>query len=676
MIPPTAGGSMRCVGAALAALLWSGLPGCGGLTGWFEEEVPAPEVAAPAPIARPEGADGAKTNLGAVSYVWDARAGDPAVPADLGGPGFTGEGWTTRTTLTQVASPGAPQGGTLVTNMPDWPATLRVYGPHKNTSINVNLRNLTYQTLLDLDPVTTELIPSLATHWWISPDRLTFRFRINPAARWSDGTEVTAEDVLATYRLLMDPTLQDSAGSQVLGHVQPPVALSKYVIEVTATDDRWTNFYYFATDLFLLPAAEVGAITGAEYLDRYQFAYTGTTGPYTVRPEDVKTGSSLALTRRRDWWMEDNPSMDGWFNFDRIQYDVVKDPPLAFEKVKKGELDYFVVQRAQWWAEDIPLIGAVKRGLLVPHKFFNEVPGGFAGIAINLHRPPLDDVNVRRALQMLYDRERMIEKLLYKEYDPLTSFFPNSAYANPANEKVRYDEAGAVALLERSGWTEINEDGYRVKDGKSLAFTLTYATPPAERFLTLFQASCQKAGIKIDLQLLSASAAWKAASDKEFTLYYIQWSGVLFPNPETMWSSALAFAPGNNNITGYVNPNVDALLDRYTREYDLGGRADLLRQVDALLAADLPYVLTWYPPSQRVLFWNRFGMPPWGTARTGTWAENEGLWALWWVDPAKDQALTEAREDPSRVMEPLPMETHFWPAWSAVHAAASSRPVP
>src|SRR5262245_17704770 len=117
--------------------------------------------------------------------------------------------------------------------------------------------------------------------------------------------------------------------------------------------------------------------------------------------------------------MEDNPALDGWFNFDRIRFDVVKDAPLAFEKVKNGELDYFVVVKAQGWAEGLPPLDGVERGLLVPHKFFNEVPIGFAGIAMNLQRPPLDDAQVRRALQMLFDRQTMIEKLLYNEYEPL-----------------------------------------------------------------------------------------------------------------------------------------------------------------------------------------------------------------------------------------------------------------
>lgn len=617
------------------------------------------DPAPPAPPAPSEGPIEPKT----VAYAWSPAAGDPAVPADLGGPGFTGQGWTTHTEITQVGVPDAPQGGTLVTDVPDWPATLRAYGPYTNSSVNYTLRSLVYQTLLDLDPATAEYIPCLATHWWISPDRTTFRFRINPEARWSDGAEVTAADVVATFGLVTDPALGDSAGSQAFAHLERPVALSKYVVEVRAKDDRWTNFHHFATDLFVLPAAQVGA--SADYLDRFQFAYTAVSGPYQVLPSDVVSGQSLTLTRRRDWWMEENPSMDGWFNFDRIRLEVVKDLGLAFEKVKKGELDYFVVRKAQWWAEELPALDAVRRGLLVPHKFFTENPGGFAGLAINLQRAPLTDVRVRRALQMLFDRETMIDKQLYREYSPLRSFFPGSEYANPENELVRYDEAGAVALLEQAGFTALDGRGYRVKDGEPLAITLMYSTPTAEPFLTLFQSSCKRAGIDVELKLLNPATAMKAAKDKAFDLYFVQWGGMSFPTPETMWHSSLAAVPGNNNITGYANPEVDALIEQYGREYDPARRTDLLRRMDALLMAGFPYVLSWYPPAQRVVFWNKFGAPPWGTPRTGPWAENEALWALWWVDPELDRQLTAAKADPTATMTRRPLETHFWPSRSS-----------
>ena len=137
----------------------------------------------------------------------------PSVPAEQGGKGFKGEGWETNTNFVLQGDPHAVKGGVLRYFLPDFPGTLRMYGPESNSQFNGNVSSLLYETLLGIDPNTLEFIPALATHWQTSPDKMTFRFRLNPNARFSDGTPVTAEDVVATYDFLMDPTFQISMQS-------------------------------------------------------------------------------------------------------------------------------------------------------------------------------------------------------------------------------------------------------------------------------------------------------------------------------------------------------------------------------------------------------------------------------------------------------------------------------
>ena len=104
--------------------------------------------------------------------------GDPSVPPELGGPGFTGEGW-------QTASPGplgdprAVKGGSIISYIPNWPENLRVYGTGSNTYLNSIVESLCYESLLSLHPETLEPVPSLASHWKISDDNM----------------EISAEDV-------------------------------------------------------------------------------------------------------------------------------------------------------------------------------------------------------------------------------------------------------------------------------------------------------------------------------------------------------------------------------------------------------------------------------------------------------------------------------------------------
>lgn len=631
------------------ALLWGCSGGGGEAKDGGAEPTPTPPELPAGPLAE----------IPVVDSAWDPKAGDPSVPAELGGPGFTGEGWTTAR-ISQIGDPKAPQGGSLSQPLPDWPATLRMHGQNWNTSFNYFVADVLYDTLLDYDPATLDLVPRLATHWQISEDKTTYRFRINPAAKWSDGKPVTAADVVATYKLYMDPTALMPSSLLTWGKFEEPKAVSPYIVEVKTKEENWRNFMYFGAEFLVLPAHEIGGITGTEYLDKYQFAYTAVSGPYEVRPEDIQSGQSITLTRRKDWWGESNPAWDGLYNFEELSFVVVQDEQLRFEKVKKGELDYFWVNKAQWWAEDVPKVEEVKRGMLVPRKFFTEAPIGTQGIAINTKLAPLDDLRVRKALQHLYDRDLMIEKLFYDEYEPLTSYFQSPTYANPNNPPMGYDELTAVELLEQAGWTEKDGEGYRTKDGRRLKFTLSYAQAGSERFLTLFQEACKKAGIQLELQLLTPATAWKNLQAKQYELHAQAWGGLIFPNPETAWKGELADQVDNNNVTSFKSARVDELLVAYDHEYDAKRRQEIIREIDGLIYEQVPYVLGWYGPSQRVVYWNKFGMPEWGVPR---YLDKDDMFITWWVDPEREKRLEAARKDTAQKLEAPPIENRFWEAW-------------
>ena len=155
----------------------------------------------------------------------DAGA-DPSVPAEQGGKGFKGDGWQTNTEFDLIGDPRAVKGGTIHDYMPDFPNTMRFVGPSQ-TAINALLfPALVYETLLGLHPTTLGYIPALATHWQISPDKLTYRFRIDPNARWSDGQPVVADDVVASWQFYTDRGLQDPMQYVVFDKFEKPVAAS------------------------------------------------------------------------------------------------------------------------------------------------------------------------------------------------------------------------------------------------------------------------------------------------------------------------------------------------------------------------------------------------------------------------------------------------------------------
>src|SRR5206468_9096274 len=124
--------------------------------------------------------------------------------------------------------------------MSDFPTTLRVFGP--NVSVwNQMLHGIVYESLLGLHPTSLEYVPALATHWQVSPDTMTLRFRIDPNARFNDGTPVTSEDVIESWRLHVDKTLQDPFQNAQFDQFEKPVAESKYIVRVKSKKPGWTG---------------------------------------------------------------------------------------------------------------------------------------------------------------------------------------------------------------------------------------------------------------------------------------------------------------------------------------------------------------------------------------------------------------------------------------------------
>src|SRR6185295_10820428 len=108
----------------------------------------------------------------------DADSGaDPSVPAEQGGKGFDGKGWETNTDFDLIGDPHAVKGGILRDWMMSFTGTLRMGGPEWNTGTNYMISSLVYESLVGLNPTTYKYMPSLATHWKISPDKMTFWFR-------------------------------------------------------------------------------------------------------------------------------------------------------------------------------------------------------------------------------------------------------------------------------------------------------------------------------------------------------------------------------------------------------------------------------------------------------------------------------------------------------------------
>ena len=117
----------------------------------------------------------------------------------------------------------------------EFPSTFRSIGKDSRQQINGLIEGLQYETLLSFDYEKFEWSPSLATHWKISSDSLTYWFRLNPNGKWADGWDVIAEDIVSTFKLLIDDGHQDPNVANNWDELfEVPVSESKYLFKVTA----------------------------------------------------------------------------------------------------------------------------------------------------------------------------------------------------------------------------------------------------------------------------------------------------------------------------------------------------------------------------------------------------------------------------------------------------------
>jgi microcin C transport system substrate-binding protein len=596
----------------------------------------------------------------------DAGA-DSAVPADQGGKGFTGKGWQTNTDFELIGDPRAVKGGTLrQAGMTDFPSTLRYWGPNR-TAWNLMLHSMAYETLVDLHPTSMEYIPMLATHWQVSEDKQTFRFRLDPSARWSDGAPVVAEDVIASWKLVVDKTIQDPAITNMYSNFDAPIAESKYIVSVHAKTVNWQNFLYFAQTLFIYPAHALKGLTGETYVRQYNYKLLPGTGAYTVAESDVEKGKSIRIRRRQDYWAEKHRRNIGRNNFDVIQQVVVRDRNLEFEMVKRGDLDYYIVSRAQVWAQELEYPN-IKRGLQQKRKVFNHNPQGILGIAINTRREPYDDIRVRKALRHLYNRELMIEKLMFNEYVPMDSAFPGSVYENPANEKIRYDPQKALQLLAEAGWTTRDSAGRLTKNGRPLQLEMVYPDQQSERHFTIFQEDLRRVGIGLNLRLVTFETLVKLLDERTFDMAMIGYTGELFPSPETSWLSSLADEKNTNNITGFKNPRADDIIHEYGKTFDFAKRVTQLRELDGIFSNQHHWIYEWTAPFvRRFVFLNKFGMPKGVLTRIG---DDRDVPTLWWIDPDKAAKYEAALKDQSIQLGEEPSDDKYWLEFAQVESKA------
>ncbi len=532
-----------------------------------------------------------------------------------------------------LASPAAVVGGRLRTFAGGAPKSLNVF--LDNNSFTGQVFGLLFESLLDSDPLTADHVPGLARRWTVSADGTRFTFEIDPLARWSDGRPVTAGDVCWTFEVVTAPGSLAGVYKMLLEPFDPPEALDERTVRFTARDPHWRNLGT-AGGLPVLPRHAHG---GADFdINDLQFEFPVVSGPYRLGQH--RENLLLTLERRADWWGWARASNRHKLNFETIEYRFFAERENAFEAFRKDQLDVFPVYTARLWVQETQGERFV-RNWIVRQAVRNQRPVGFQGFAMNLRRAPYDDVRVRRALAHLLDRDRLNRSLMFRSYFLHRSYFEDLYDAeHPCeNPEYGYDPARAAELLAEAGWRPNPATGWLERDGRPLVVRFLSRDMTADRFLAVYREDLRAVGIQLEVERKDIAAWFRDMDEFNFDMTWAAWGSGLFKDPESLWHSREADRPSGNNITGFRDERVDALIERQKTEFDVGTRHAICREIDRLLTEACPYVLLWNSDTTRLLYWNRFGMPETVLSKYG----GEGaLLAYWWHDPDSDEDLRDA----------------------------------
>ncbi|KPA14677.1 ABC transporter, substrate-binding protein, family 5 [Candidatus Magnetomorum sp. HK-1] len=533
-----------------------------------------------------------------------------------------------------ISSPDALPGGQLAIFAGQSPKSLNYY--LDNNSFTAEVFGALYETLIDMNPMTLSYEPDLASKWTISADKKTFTFTLDPKARWSDGRTITAHDIKWTYDAILNPKNMTGVHKVSLERFLSPIVLDDQTIQFTAKEVHWVN---------------LGAVGGFHILPKHvfekkdfnqiNFSFPVVSGPYQL--DTIKEGRYITLKRRDGWWARKDIRNKGMGNFDILKFMFFADRENAFEAFKKGHIDLFPIYTARIWINETHG-KKFEKNWIIRQKIYNHRPVGFQGFAMNMRKPPLDDVRTRKALCMLIDREKMNKTLMYNQYFLHKSYYEDlydQKHPNP-NPGLPFDKKAARKLLHDAGWQVNPSTGLLEKNKQPFVITFLSRSASSHKFLTIYQEDLKDVGISLKIDNKDWAAWAKDMDTFSYQMTWAAWGAGVFKNPEGMWASKEADRSGGNNITGFKHPEVDKLIDEQKQIFDVSKRHAICRKVDQYLINAVPYALLWNINYTRLLYWNKFGVPE--TVLSKYDDERSAYW-YWWFDPDSSAELDDAQKN-------------------------------
>lgn len=417
-------------------------------------------------------------------------------------------------------------------------------------------------------------IPGIANRWETSRDGLTWTFHLRPA-RWSDGSLVTAQDFISAWRRLLAPaTAARTAqtlwvlknGQAITAGRRPPTALGAAApnpATVVLTLERPAPYLpELLTQPCALPLPASALKTGPR-----PNSYVSD-GPYRLK--NWVPGDHVTLVKNPRFYDAAGVKID------TVNYFPTADSEAALRRLRAGELDMQTpIPSAQiaWLKTNMPGTLYIMPSLALAY------------VAINLRDPALADIRVRRALNLVYDREAVAEKVMKLGERPAYAFVPPNMADYAGGPQLDFKSMPMTARL-AAARRLMQDAGY----GPFNRLTLTYATtgnPDSKRLAAVFQAMARQIYVDLRISVTDYPLELRALRLGQYQLGYATWFAD-FDDASNFLDLLKSGSPGN--YAGYKNPKFDAALVEAEREPDAGKRAGLMKAAERIAQKDLPWL--------------------------------------------------------------------------------------
>lgn len=465
---------------------------------------------------------------------------------------------------------------------------------------------------------------ALADRWRTGPDGTTLTYHLAPELRWSDGSALTAGDVVFTYRLLADP----EAGL-------PLSYATRRMDSVSARGDSAVTFHFarrypgmlFDTGAGILPEHVWGGVPPAEFLrtagaappgDSAGAGVTVASGPF--RLAEWVRGERIVLVR--------NGEAPVTPRLDTLVFRVLPEEATRLAELRSGGLD---LTRVESFRQARQLERADGYSVLsVPNRAYDYVAWNPAG------HPAFGDARVREALSLALDREAMIAALEMEGHaepaaGPYGPLFPR---LRVEAEGPLHDPDRARALLEEAGWTRPGPGRTRTKGGRELAFELATQAGSDRRGAAaeLIRAQLRRVGARATLRTQEFNSLFGRMRSGDYEAALLGWQVGLGPDISPFWYDPA----GPMNVVGYDSEPVRALMDSALAAPSAGEARPFWRRAARRIADDHPYAFLWHFDVLYAARSRLRGVEVDPTGFTATAHE-------WWVAPAgADAAGTDA----------------------------------